>query len=259
MRIAPPRTTTLPTTLVDMVTTRTPRCVGVVLVAGKGTRVGRDGNKAYLPLAGRRMVSWTLQSLAAVPELDRLIVVVRHDELGRARSIIERELPDLTVEFVAGGASRHESELKALQYLSSDITSGAIDVVLIHDGARPLAGPEMMRSAVSVAWEFGGAVPALPVSDLIEVDTDGAASVVNSGDGLVRVQTPQAFRAPELLAAYLAAEVDGFEGTDTSSCVERYSEVEVRTFEGDERNLKVTYAHDLFLAEKLLAAHDYRL
>ena len=242
-----------------MSTSRSPRTVGVVLAAGRGTRVGHDGNKAYLPLAGRRMVTWTLESLARVPEIERVVVVVRQGDLPRARAVIGRELPELPVEYVLGGDTRHQSEHQALQHLAVDIGSGAVQVVLIHDAARPLAGTAMMRSAVSVAWEFGGAVPALPASDLIEVREGGSVRQPPPAGALVRVQTPQAFRAPELLAAYAAAHDDGFEGTDTSSCVERYSDVDVHTFPGEERNLKVTYAHDLFLAEKLLAMGEYRL
>lgn len=221
--------------------------------------MGRSSNKAYLPLAGRRMVSWTLHSLLAVPEISRVVVVVRADELPTARAAISREVPELHVEYVEGGSTRHQSELAALKHLSAGIRAGDIDVVLVHDAARPLAGPAMMRSAVAVAWEFGGAVPALPVSDLVVMGQDARMSTVPGSGSLVRVQTPQAFRAPELLAAYLVAEEEGFEGTDTSSCVERYTDIEVRTFSGDERNLKVTYAHDLFLAEKLLATVGFLL
>ena len=242
-----------------MSTSRPPRTVGVVLAAGRGTRVGPDGNKAYLPLAGRRMVTWTLESLARVPEIERVVVVVQQGDLPRARAVIGRELPELTVEYVLGGETRHQSEHQALQHLAVDISSGAVEVVLIHDAARPLAGTAMMRSAVAVAWEFGGAVPALPASDLIEVREGGSVRQPPPAGALVRVQTPQAFRAPELLAAYVAAHDDGFEGTDTSSCVERYSDVDVHIFPGEERNLKVTYAADLFLAETLLAMGEDRL
>ncbi|RYF44475.1 MAG: 2-C-methyl-D-erythritol 4-phosphate cytidylyltransferase [Comamonadaceae bacterium] len=233
--------------------------VAVVLAAGKGTRVGAEGNKAYLPLAGRRMVSWTLESLSQVPELARTVLVIRPEERKRAEQTVDREAPDLDVEIIEGGNSRHESEYKALQYLAPDIESGAVDVVLIHDAARPLAGPGMMRSAISVAREFGGAVPALEAHDLVKVDADGNLDSLETERNLIRVQTPQAFRAAPLLRAYGEAVKAEFEGTDTSSSVERFSDLEVRSFQGDERNLKVTYAHDLFLAERLLADNHFRL
>jgi 2-C-methyl-D-erythritol 4-phosphate cytidylyltransferase len=234
-----------------------PDAVGVVLAAGTGSRIGADANKAYLPLAGRSMVTWSLDAIARVREIARTVLVVRHGERQQAERTLERELPAATVELVEGGDSRHASEFNVLRYLAADIESGAIDVVLIHDGARPLAGPAMMRAAVSVAREFGGAVPALAAHDIVRVDPTGAISPRPEGP-IVRVQTPQAFRALPLLRAYRAAERQGFEGTDTSACIERFTDVDVRTFQGDERNLKVTYPRDVLLAERLLIrlSHD---
>lgn len=242
-----------------MVTHSRAGAVALVLAAGSGTRVGADGNKAYLPLAGKRMVSWTLQSVLQVPELVRTVLVIRAEDRARAEQAIRRDVPDLEVEIIHGGASRHQSEYAALQYLAPDIEAGAVDVVLVHDAARPMAGPGMMRAALSVAREFGGAVPALESHDLVEVAGDGAVNPLDRGHRLLRVQTPQAFRAEALLRAYREASRAGFEGTDTSSSVERFSDVEVRSFQGDEGNLKVTYAHDLFLAERLLSDSNYRL
>ncbi|MGV0794135.1 IspD/TarI family cytidylyltransferase [Mycolicibacterium sp. XJ1819] len=229
--------------------------VGVVLAAGLGTRVGADGNKAYLRLAERAMVTWSLDALTQVTELSRRVLVYRAGERELAEGTVERELPHTTVEFVEGGQTRHHSELNVLRYLAADIESGAVDVVAIHDAARPLAGPGMFVTALSVAREFGGALPAIAVRDAVRARVDGGIEPPMSGTRrLVRVQTPQAFRARPLLEAYRAAGRDGFEGTDTSSCVEKYSEVEIRTFHGDPRNLKVTYARDIAVAERLLSA-----
>jgi 2-C-methyl-D-erythritol 4-phosphate cytidylyltransferase len=226
--------------------------VGVVLAAGLGTRVGADGNKAYLPLSGRSMLIWSLDTLTRLEEIARTILVFRQGELGPATDAVRDELVGADVELVEGGASRHASEYNVLQHLAPDIESGAVDVVAIHDAARPLAGAQMFRTAVAVAREFGGALPALPVSSLARVGATGLESVTSEG-ALVRVQTPQAFRAQELLSAYRRAERDGFEGTDTSSCVERYTDVRVHTFLGDAANLKVTYARDIAVAQRLLS------
>ena len=226
--------------------------VGVVLAAGMGTRVGADGNKAYLPLGGRPMVSWSLEAITQVPDIERTVLVIRRGERELAERTLQRELPAAPVELVEGGDSRHASEFNALRYLSADIETGAIDVVLIHDAARPLAGAEMMHTALAVAREFGGAVPALEAPDAVEVSPAGDISSPKTDHTLVRVQTPQAFRALPLLEAYRAADRDGFEGTDTSSCIERFTDVDVRTFRGDARNLKVTYARDVLIAERLL-------
>jgi 2-C-methyl-D-erythritol 4-phosphate cytidylyltransferase len=225
--------------------------VGVVLAAGIGARVGADGNKAYLPLAGRSMVSWSLDALTLVPDVTRTVMVFRRGERELAERTVTTELPDATVEFVEGGDSRHASEFNVLRYLAVDIEAGTIDVVLIHDAARPMAGPDMFINALTIAREFGGAIPALPLIDVVRLTPNGLVSA-GSAAGLVRVQTPQAFQSLPLLQAYRAADREGFEGTDTSSCVEKYTDLNVRTFGGQARNLKVTYAHDIAVAERLL-------
>jgi 2-C-methyl-D-erythritol 4-phosphate cytidylyltransferase len=212
-----------------------------------GTRVGADGNKAYLDVAGRAMVTWSLEALTRLPEVARTVLVFRSGERDLAQHTVERELGSAAVEFVEGGDSRHASEFNVLTYLADDIESGAVDVVLIHDAARPVAGPGMFRTALTVARDCGGAIPAIPVPAVV---TSRLESVPGT---LVRVQTPQAFRAAALLQAYRAADLDGFEGTDTSSCIETFTDVEVRTFPGEQRNLKVTFARDIAVAERLLA------
>jgi 2-C-methyl-D-erythritol 4-phosphate cytidylyltransferase len=229
-----------------------PYAVGVVLAAGLGTRVGADGNKAYLPLVGHSMVTWSLTAVTQVPQIARSVLVYRRGERDLARETVSAELPDATVELVEGGDSRHASEFNVLRYLADDIESGAIDVVLIHDAARPLANREMFVTALSFAREFGGAIPALSLRDVVRQGPEGAESAGGTGS-LVRVQTPQAFRARPLLRAYRAAAAEGFEGTDTSSCIEKYTDEQVRTFPGDEGNMKVTYAHDVAVAGRLLS------
>jgi 2-C-methyl-D-erythritol 4-phosphate cytidylyltransferase len=228
-----------------------PYAVGVVLAAGMGTRVGADGNKAYLPLAGKPMVSWSLDAVTQVPVIMRTVLVFRRGERTLAEDTVKRQLGSETVEFVEGGNSRHASEFNVLAHLAADIESGSIDVVLIHDAARPVAGPGMFVTALSVAREFGGAVPAVTVPDVVTTESGAIESLSDKG-ALVRVQTPQAFRALPLLQAYRAAEREGFEGTDTSSCIETFTDVDVRTFGSEERNLKVTYARDIAVAERLL-------
>ncbi len=149
-----------------------PSAVAVVLAAGLGTRVGADGNKAYLRIADRSMVAWSIDTLTRVPEIARIVLVFRRGELELARDTIRRELPSATVEFVEGGDSRHASESNVLAYLATDIESGSVDVVVIHDAARPLAGPDMFVTALSVAREFGGAIPAIPAADVIRTSGD---------------------------------------------------------------------------------------
>jgi 2-C-methyl-D-erythritol 4-phosphate cytidylyltransferase len=225
----------------------------IVLAAGSGIRVGGSQNKVYLPLAGRPIVTWSLTLFGKLPGVGRLVLVVRPDDRELATEVLCRELPGVPVDLVAGGATRHESEYRALRRLAGEIRDGRIDVVLVHDAARPMAPVALVEEVLATAVRTGGAVPALPVTDVVEVDETGRVSPTPRTD-MVRVQTPQAFRSGPLLAAYQAAAADGFTGTDTAACMERYGDVPVPVVPGDPRNLKVTYPDDLVTAELYLAA-----
>ncbi len=107
-----------------------------MLAAGIGSRVGADGNKAYLRLAGRSMLSWSVRAVADTAEIGRVILVYRRGEREVAARAVQDDLPGRSIELVEGGSSRHESEFNVLRHIAADIESGAVDIVLIHDAAR---------------------------------------------------------------------------------------------------------------------------
>ena len=224
---------------------------GIVLAAGSGTRVGHSGSKAYLPLAGRSMLVWALETLAGTGGVERLVLAVRAQDLSLAGEVLERELPGVEVDLVAGGATRHESEHRALRHLAGAIRTGSITAVLLHDAARPLASTNLSERVLAAALSCGAAVPGVPVDNVLAVDPAGRL-VPGNRERLVSIQTPQAFRAAPLLDAYDAAARDGFTGTDTAACVERYTDLEVAVVPGEPGNLKITFADDLRIAERLL-------
>ncbi|MGZ4536250.1 MAG: IspD/TarI family cytidylyltransferase [Nocardioidaceae bacterium] len=224
-----------------------PRVAVVVLAAGEGRRVGAGTNKVLLPLAGVPVFAWSLRTVQGLGYVGRVVLVVRDED----RSEITRQVgPGVTV--VVGGATRHTSEWHALQALAGDIDAGRLDVVAIHDAARPLAGADLFARVVDAAATYGGALPVRAIRGLIGRDGGRPAGE------LVGVQTPQAFRAVELLDAYRRAEVDGFTGTDTASCVEAHTELVVHGVPAPATNLKITFPDDVALAERLLAALSVR-
>jgi|UniRef100_UPI004049743F 2-C-methyl-D-erythritol 4-phosphate cytidylyltransferase len=223
----------------------------IVLAAGAGSRFGHSTNKVWLPLSGRRIISRSLVNAANSFNKARIILVIHPDDDAMARTTLEREVRGIKVEIVHGGASRHESEYNALTYIAPQIESGEIEVVLIHDGARPLATPALFREIADAAHRHGGAIPTIAV-DPREMDTVRE-------DRVVRVQTPQGFLAPQLLLAYRKAVVDGFTGTDTAACMEKYfPEVKTKAVNADVSNVKITYPQDLAIAEHVLARRGYK-
>ncbi|WP_363320487.1 IspD/TarI family cytidylyltransferase [Pseudonocardia sp.] len=215
----------------------------LVLAGGSGTRVGAARNKVFLPVAGRSVIAWSLDTLAGAPGIGPVVLVVRPEDRDLARTVIDRETAAGDVEIVDGGATRQDSELAGLRALADRIACGRVDVVLVHDGARPLVTRALVAEVLSVAREVGGAVPGMWRDDLAEVSDTGGLRVPAR---LVAVQTPQGFRAAPLLAAYERAAAEGFVGTDTASCVARYAPgTPVLRIAGEPRNVKITYAHDV--------------
>jgi 2-C-methyl-D-erythritol 4-phosphate cytidylyltransferase len=241
----------------------------VVLAGGSGSRVGAAENKVYLPLAGRPMIVWSLSAFVGAPGIDTVVLVVRAGDQARAADVLAAEPALAGVRAVVGGATRQASELAALEHLAGRIESGRLDVVLLHDGARPLVSPALVAAVLRTAGKCGGAVPGLPRTDLgVAVPESVAPESVAAGAGtpgsgalagpatagLVAVQTPQGFRAAPLLAAYREAYRCGFAGTDTASCVQRFApQLPIRAIPGEQRNIKVTYPHDVVLADRVLA------
>jgi 2-C-methyl-D-erythritol 4-phosphate cytidylyltransferase len=224
-----------------------PRAAIVLLAGGSGRRVGAGRNKVLLTLSGMPVLAHSVRTALAVDGVHRIVVVVRPEDRDDVAAALGPHLGAHDVWLVDGGEERHHSEYEALRALRGDIEGGELDVVAIHDGARPLASPGLFRALIDAAGSGGAAVPAIAAGRLNIADGSLAP------DGLVTVQTPQAFGARVLLAAYDAAEADGFTGTDTAACLERYADTAVRAVAGERRNLKITYPGDLRLAEELLA------
>lgn len=235
-----------------------PSAAAVVLAGGNGTRLDAGHNKVYLPLAGRLVVSWAMESCRSVREVGPLVLVIREQDRQQAEWVVRREARG-PVDLVVGGQSRHESEFRALSHLAPLIRNGLVDVVLIHDGARPLVTPSLIGSLLAAARRHGAAVPGVPVEDVWEHSPDNGHRAVRDGSGLRRMQTPQAFRALPLLDAYERAARDSFNGSDTAACIERYADLSVQCLPGDPQNLKLTHPEDLFIAEQILARSRYRI
>lgn len=226
-----------------------PRTVAVLLAAGSGSRVGADRNKVLLAVHGLPVLAHSVRTAVAVPGVVALVVVVRPGEEELVSPVVAEHAGDVPWSLVPGGATRHASEWSALRTLAPRIEAGEYAVVAVHDSARPLAGVDLWQTLTSAADRFGGAIPVRHQPGLLARNPSTDPGVLD----LVGVQTPQAFRAGPLLAAYQAAERDGFEGTDTAACVARYTDLPIRAVPAPATNVKVTFPEDVRLAERLLA------
>jgi 2-C-methyl-D-erythritol 4-phosphate cytidylyltransferase len=222
--------------------------VGIVAAAGSGLRLGavRGGRaipKALVPLGGRALVCWAVDTLRDAGVAD-VVVAVPAQELSAFATVLPMD-----VRLVVGGATRTASVRAALA-----AATDRADAVLVHDAARPLTPPDVVRRVLA-ALDAGAAavVPVLPVVDTtVTVDGDGVLTGTLPREALRRVQTPQGFTRVALTEAY-AALPDDAELTDDAAVV-RAAGLAVATVAGDERAAKVTVAHDLALAELQLGA-----
>jgi 2-C-methyl-D-erythritol 4-phosphate cytidylyltransferase len=212
--------------------------VGIVAAAGSGLRLGADRPKALVPLAGRALVCWAVDTLRD-GGVDDVVVVVPRSEHAAFATVLP-----LDVHLVAGGDTRTASVRAGLAEVGT-----RADAVLVHDAARPLTPPDVVARVLTTLGEGARAVvPVLPVVDtVVTVDDDGVWTGAVPRAPLRRVQTPQGFDRETLVAAY-AALGPGEELTDDASVV-RAAGIPVTTVAGDERSAKITVAHDLALAE----------
>lgn len=229
------------------------RAVAIVLAGGSGTRLGlADGrNKVYLPLGGRPLLAWSLRTLDRHPGIERTVLVVRAGDEADALAAVRAAGIEPPPTVTAGGPTRSASEAAGVRALGP-IEDDA--VVLVHDGARPFIAPPVVDALLAAARAHGAAVPGLPL-DPATVGFDESDGRLRDlpADRLRRVQTPQAFTAGILLAAFRRAADEGIEGLDTAELVEACGGPPARVVAGDPANLKVTTPGDVARAEALAA------
>jgi 2-C-methyl-D-erythritol 4-phosphate cytidylyltransferase len=203
----------------------------IVVAAGHGSRFGRP--KQYEPLAGRRVLDWSVA--AAAKACDGVVLVVPPDRVDDAEPVDA---------VVAGGDTRSASVRNGLAAVPPDA-----DVIAVHDAARPLATPALFDAAVdAVRAGAAGAVCAVPVTDTVKRTADGAVVETLDRRHLVSVQTPQAFSADALRAAH----AQGPDATDDAALVEAAGG-RVVVVPGHAHNFKITHPDDLLVAAALLA------
>ena len=221
-----------------------PGCMGVIVVAaGQSRRMGGI-DKLFALLRGRPLLSHLLDGFCSSSLVDEVVLVLSEETLEAGRALAQESPRRNAIRFCVGGERRQDSVRRGLEALSP------CDWVAVHDGARPLAKPDLLEKGLEAAQETGAAVPVIPLSDTVKmVDSEGWVVETLSRDRLWAVQTPQVFRR-ELLAEAHRTVADTM--TDDAAMVERLGH-RVRVFPGTPTNLKVTRPEDLLVAEAFLS------
>jgi 2-C-methyl-D-erythritol 4-phosphate cytidylyltransferase len=215
----------------------------IIVAAGAGKRFGEMKQFAYL--RAKPVLEWTLEKFEAHAEVDAVVLVLPDEQDLKHYRMRYAKIVDI----VRGGDRRQDSVWQGFRIIGA----AAPEVVLVHDGARPLVGADLISRVIAAARADGAAVPVLPVEDTIKEVRDGRVAGTIDRTLLVRAQTPQGFRYDVLKKALEAARRDRFYGTDEAALAERLG-IPVTALPGDPRNIKITTPVDIPIAEALLDA-----
>jgi 2-C-methyl-D-erythritol 4-phosphate cytidylyltransferase len=224
------------------------RTAVLVPAAGRGERLGPGTPKALRELAGVPMLVHAVHALAASPAVDLVVIAAPESEVEHVSGLIGRSTFAAEVSVVSGGATRQESVARALITLPQDV-----DIVLVHDAARPLVPVEMVTAVVaSVREGHPCVIPCLPVTDTIkEVDSQNMVVCTVDREVLRAVQTPQGFDRLVLQQVHAEADPDNAL-TDDAGLVEAKG-IPVHVIPGHAEALKITRPFDITIAEALIA------
>jgi 2-C-methyl-D-erythritol 4-phosphate cytidylyltransferase len=221
--------------------------VAVVVAAGSGTRLGTDGPKALIAIGGRPLVAVAVEGALSSPSIGGVVVAAPQ---GFEERILETLAPGAgSIVVVTGGATRQRSVATGLNAVDAHV-----DVVVVHDAARPFASPELFTAVVdAVLAGADAAVPVLPLVDTVKRVRDGSIVGTEHREELALAQTPQACRTGLLRDGLAKAEESGLDFTDDAGLLE-WAGASVRTVPGEPGNFKITSAKDLARADEILGA-----
>ncbi len=214
--------------------------------AGRGIRLGKEFPKSFYPVEGRTLLERSFENLVNWGRISEFIVMVPPGWEEKAEELLSKEKPAGGIKILAGGKTRQESVAIGLKEVDGD------SLVLIHDACRPFVSPSLIERVVSGAMSSGAAVPVLQATDTLGRIRGEELEAILPRDRVVRIQTPQAFRAEILKEAFQAGKDLIGVATDESSLV-LANDKPVKVVEGERWNIKVTVREDIDIITSFLA------
>ncbi len=220
----------------------------IVLAAGKGSRMNAGMNKQFIELLEKPVIIHTLLAFDRCAKIDRILLVAGQDEMDHIREeILSRHPVKKLDKLVAGGPERQYSVFNALMQLEDPE-----DIVLIHDGARPMLTAELIEACIAEAERYQAVSAGVPIKETVKVvDDQGFVQYTPKREDIWVTQTPQAFRLGLIKEAHFKANAEGYTGTDDAMLVERMG-VPVKMVRAYYENIKLTTREDIITAEVLL-------
>jgi 2-C-methyl-D-erythritol 4-phosphate cytidylyltransferase len=224
--------------------------IAIIAAAGAGTRMASDRPKQFLLLAGTPVLIHTLKVFEQCESIQEVIVVLPAEESAGFPSLAGKFGLRKVARVVPGGVTRADSVKRGL----AAIRAATAEIVVVHDGVRPFVTVDEIDATVAAAQIDGAAILVAPVTDTIKQVSDQRVERTLDRGVLRRAMTPQCFRYELLRQAYQAADVTDASLTDESVLVEKIG-IPVSVVEGSPRNIKITTADDLAIAEAILGEY----
>ena len=227
--------------------------VGVILAAGSGSRTGLSTPKQFLPLGGKTVLEYSVQTFNNHPGIDQVVIVTATEFIEKVQGLVKANNWSKVTAVLPGGKERFDSSLAAVRHFKDNPDM----VMLFHDAARPLVSERIITDALKAMETYNAVDVAIPAVDtIVQCDKEGTyMTSIQDRSLLWRMQTPQGFRQKTIERAYeIALKDPQFTATDDCGTILRYlPDEKVGIVRGSERNIKLTYADDLSLLEFLLS------
>jgi 2-C-methyl-D-erythritol 4-phosphate cytidylyltransferase len=224
------------------------KIVALIAAAGKGKRMNARVSKPFIHISGKPILAYTIEKFEKCKVIDKIYLIVSPEEKEMChKNIILRYNFSKVKELVDGGETRQDSVYNGIKALDKDT-----DIVVIHDGARPLVEETIIRDSIEKAQKYGAAIAAIPIKDTVKKsENDFFINKTLNREKIWRAQTPQTFKYDIILTAYHQAFKDKYLVTDDAAIVERYGH-KVKLIIGSKENIKITTPFDIIMAEIFL-------
>jgi 2-C-methyl-D-erythritol 4-phosphate cytidylyltransferase len=220
----------------------------IIPAAGAGKRLPGKIAKQYLEIHGKPIINWTVHRFLSMDIISRGILVVPQDEVDRTWQLFSNDQNfKKKFDVIIGGNHRQDSVFNGLAQLND-----TMDLVLVHDGVRPLVSREIIMESIRVANESGACIVAVPVKDTVKRVQDNHVLETIPREQVWQVQTPQTFRYEILYHAHQQARQMKYYATDEAALLE-WLGIPIAVIRGDYRNIKITTREDMIIAEALWA------
>jgi len=224
------------------------KIVALIAAAGKGKRMNARISKPFIPISGKPILAYTIEKFEQCKLIDKIYLIVSPEEREIChKNIILKYNFSKVQELVDGGETRQDSIYNGLKVLDKDT-----DIVVIHDGARPLVEEIIIQDSIEKAQKYGAAIAVIPIKDTVKKSENSFfIDKTLNREEIWRAQTPQTFKYDIILPAYHRAYKDKYLATDDASIVERYGR-KVKLIIGSEENIKITTPFDIIVADIFL-------